>query len=31
VVAGVATGTIAGFGLSSYRLALHAIAETLDT
>jgi 3-dehydroquinate dehydratase II len=28
VVAGVATGTIAGFGLASYRLALQAIAET---
>jgi 3-dehydroquinate dehydratase II len=27
VVAGVATGTVAGFGLSSYRLALDAIAE----
>lgn len=27
VVAGVATGTIAGFGMTSYRLALHAIAE----
>ena len=27
VVAGVATGTIAGFGLGSYRLALRAIAE----
>src|SRR5918996_1508044 len=27
VVAGVATGTIAGFGLQSYVLALHAIAE----
>ena len=27
VVAGVATGTIAGFGLLSYRLALEAIAE----
>lgn len=31
VVAGVATGTIAGFGLASYRLALHAIAQSLDT
>jgi 3-dehydroquinate dehydratase-2 len=30
VVAGVATGTIAGFGLASYRLALHAVAESLD-
>lgn len=29
VVAGVATGTIAGFGLYSYVLALHAIAEAL--
>jgi len=29
VVAGVATGTIAGFGLTSYRLALQAIAESL--
>lgn len=29
VVAGVATGTIAGFGVSSYRLALHALAELL--
>lgn len=27
VVAAVATGTIAGFGLSSYRLALRAIAD----
>jgi 3-dehydroquinate dehydratase-2 len=27
VVAGVATGTIAGFGLASYRLALRALAE----
>lgn len=27
VVAGVATGTIAGFGLGSYRLALQAVAE----
>jgi 3-dehydroquinate dehydratase II len=27
VVAGVATGTIAGFGLGSYRLALRALAE----
>ena len=26
VVAGVATGTIAGFGVDSYRLALRAIA-----
>lgn len=29
VVAGVATGTIAGFGLDSYRLALAAIAQTM--
>lgn len=29
VVAAVATGTIAGFGLGSYRLALHAIAGLL--
>ncbi|MGK5553530.1 type II 3-dehydroquinate dehydratase [Actinomadura kijaniata] len=29
VVAGVATGTIAGFGLTSYVLALQAIAELL--
>jgi 3-dehydroquinate dehydratase II len=27
VVAAVATGTIAGFGLSSYVLALHAVAD----
>jgi len=27
VVAGVASGTIAGFGLTSYELALHAIAR----
>jgi 3-dehydroquinate dehydratase-2 len=27
VVAGVSTGTIAGFGLNSYRLALRAIAD----
>ncbi|MGH3158628.1 MAG: type II 3-dehydroquinate dehydratase, partial [Streptosporangiaceae bacterium] len=27
VVAGVADGTVAGFGLTSYRLALEAIAE----
>lgn len=27
VVAGVATGTIAGFGLDSYRLALHAVTS----
>lgn len=31
VVAGVATGTIAGFGLTSYRLALQAIAESLTS
>ncbi|MET8988107.1 type II 3-dehydroquinate dehydratase [Nonomuraea wenchangensis] len=31
VVAGVATGTIAGFGLQSYVLALHAIAELNTT
>lgn len=31
VVAGVATGTIAGFGLQSYRLALRAVAAaTID-
>jgi 3-dehydroquinate dehydratase-2 len=29
VVAGVATGTVAGFGLDSYRLALSAIAALL--
>ncbi len=27
VIAGVATGTIAGFGLDSYRLALRAVAD----
>ncbi|CAN5693221.1 type II 3-dehydroquinate dehydratase [soil metagenome] len=27
VIAGVATGTVTGFGLTSYRLALQAIAE----
>jgi len=27
VVAGVATGTIAGFGIDSYVLALHALAR----
>jgi 3-dehydroquinate dehydratase-2 len=27
VVAAVADGTVAGFGLMSYRLALHAIAD----
>ena len=31
VVSGVATGTIAGFGLQSYVLALHAIAEMKPT
>ncbi|SEG31041.1 3-dehydroquinate dehydratase [Nonomuraea solani] len=31
VVAGVASGTIAGFGLQSYVLALHAIAEMKPT
>ncbi|MGN9844666.1 type II 3-dehydroquinate dehydratase [Nonomuraea sp. H19] len=31
VVAGVATGTIAGFGLQSYVLALQAIAEMTTT
>jgi len=30
VVAGVATGTVAGFGLDSYRLALRAIAAQLS-
>lgn len=30
VVAGIATGTIAGFGFDSYRLALDAIASGLD-
>ena len=29
VVAGVATGTIAGFGLRSYTLALHALVDLL--
>jgi len=29
VVASVATGTIAGFGLRSYVLALHALADLL--
>ena len=29
VVAGVATGTIAGFGMDSYRLALRAVASLL--
>jgi 3-dehydroquinate dehydratase-2 len=31
VVAGVAHGSIAGFGLMSYRLALHAIAELVSS
>ena len=31
VVAGVATGTIAGFGLDSYRLALEALAALGET
>ena len=31
VVAGVATGTVAGFGLTSYSLALRAIMESLAT
>lgn len=30
VVAGVATGTVAGFGLDSYRLALQAVAALAD-
>jgi 3-dehydroquinate dehydratase II len=30
VVAGVADGTVAGFGLTSYRLALEAIAELTE-
>ena len=30
VVAGVATGTIAGFGMDSYRLALRAVATLLE-
>jgi 3-dehydroquinate dehydratase-2 len=30
VVAGVATGTIAGFGVRSYDLALHALAASLQ-
>ena len=30
VISGVATGTIAGFGLDSYRLALRAVASLLD-
>ncbi|WP_125775862.1 type II 3-dehydroquinate dehydratase [Antribacter gilvus] len=31
VVAGIATGTIAGFGFDSYRLALSAVATRLQT
>lgn len=31
VVAGVATGTIAGFGIDSYRLALSAVATLLSS
>jgi 3-dehydroquinate dehydratase-2 len=31
VIAGVAAGTIAGFGLDSYRLALHALANMKGT
>jgi len=31
VISGVATGTIAGFGVDSYRLALSAIAEARRT
>ncbi|MFD7033167.1 type II 3-dehydroquinate dehydratase [Streptomyces sp. NPDC059917] len=31
VIASVATGTVAGFGLGSYRLALHALAEELPS
>ena len=30
VIAAVATGTVAGFGVDSYRLALQAIAALLD-
>ena len=30
VISGVATGTIAGFGLDSYRLALRAVSSLLD-
>ena len=30
VVAGVATGTIAGFGVDSYRLALRALARDIS-
>ncbi|MDJ0345262.1 type II 3-dehydroquinate dehydratase [Streptomyces sp. H10-C2] len=29
VIAGVATGTVAGFGIGSYRLALRALAEEI--
>jgi 3-dehydroquinate dehydratase-2 len=31
VVGGVATGTVAGFGIDSYRLALQAIAARVET
>jgi len=31
VVAAVSTGTVAGFGIGSYRLALRALADELDT
>lgn len=31
VIAGVASGTIAGFGADSYRLALHALADQANT
>ena len=31
VISGVATGTIAGFGIDSYRLALRAVASLLAT
>jgi 3-dehydroquinate dehydratase-2 len=31
VIAGVATGTITGFGIQSYRLALEAIADASET
>jgi 3-dehydroquinate dehydratase-2 len=30
VVAGIASGTVAGFGFDSYRLALHALAHKLS-
>ncbi|WP_030192722.1 type II 3-dehydroquinate dehydratase [Streptomyces sp. NRRL S-87] len=30
VIAAVATGTVAGFGIGSYRLALRALADELD-